>query len=123
MIDPMEEARAVELDERLASGERGRHDATGLMAAATGAGHASIGWPEAGRIEAGAIADLVTIRLDGVRTAGAGSANALESAVFASGPGDVDRVVAGGREIVRDGRHAELDVARELADSIAAVVG
>ena len=52
VIDHFEEARAVELDERLATNERGRHDATGLLRAATSDGHASIGWPEAGRIEA-----------------------------------------------------------------------
>ena len=60
-IDMLEEARAVELDERLATGERGRHDAASLLRAATAAGHASIGWPEAGRLEPGAIADLVTV--------------------------------------------------------------
>ncbi len=84
----------MELNERLASGERGRHGAAGLLGAATADGHASIGWPGAGRIEAGAIADLVTIRLDGVRTAGADAATALEAAVFAAGAGDVDRVIA-----------------------------
>ena len=122
MIDPMEEARAVELNERLATGERGRHDAAGLLRAATACGHASIGWPEAGRIEAGAIADLVSIRLDGVRAAGTDDATALDAAVFASGPADVDRVIASGREIVRDGRHLAIDVPRELTDSISAVL-
>jgi formiminoglutamate deiminase len=122
IIDPMEEARAVELNERLASGRRGRHAAAGLMRAATTDGHASIGWPEAGRIEAGAIADLVTIRLDGVRTAGAEADAALEAAVFASGAADVDRVIVSGRGVVRDGRHLDIDVPRELAESIAAVV-
>ncbi len=122
MIDPMEEARAVELNERLASGERGRHDAAGLLRAATAGGHAAIGWPEAGRIEAGAIADLVSIRLDGVRAAGTDDATALDAAVFASGPADVDRVIASGTEIVRDGRHLAIDVPRELTDSISAVL-
>ena len=39
--------------------------------------------------------------------------------MFAAGAGDVTRVIAGGREIVRDGAHVRLDVARELdqADS------
>lgn len=123
IIDPMEEARAVELNERLASGERGRHGAAALLSAATVDGHAAIGWPEAGRIEVGGMADLATIRLDGVRTAGADAATALEAAVFAAGPGDVDRVISAGREIVRDGRHAEVDTARELSESIAAVQG
>ena len=51
VIDLFEEARAVELDERLATYERGRHRAADLLRAATADGHASIGWPEAGRIE------------------------------------------------------------------------
>ncbi len=120
-IDMLEEARAVELDERLASGERGRHDARSLLGAATAAGHACLGWDEAGRIETGALADLVTIGLGGVRLAGATAETALEAAVFAAAAPDVEHVVCGGREIVRDGRHLGLDVAAELRESIAAV--
>ena len=73
VIDLLEEARAVELDERLASGVRGSHDAPSLLRAATAHGHVSLGWPDAGRIEPGAFADLTTVGLDSVRTAGAGS--------------------------------------------------
>ena len=89
--------------------------------AATAAGHASIGWPEAGGMEPGAIADLVTVDLDGVRLAGSNPDTALEAVVFAAAAGDVKRVVCGGREIVRDGAHLGLDVAAELRESIAAV--
>ena len=120
-IDMLEEARAVELDERLATGERGHHDAAALLRAATAAGHASIGWPEAGGLEPGAIADLVTVDLDGVRVAGSNPDTALETVVFAAAAGDVNRVVCGGREIVRDGAHLGLDVAAELQESIASV--
>lgn len=122
VIDPLEEARAVELDERLASGERGRHEAPELLSAATAAGHAAIGWPEAGRIEAGAIADLVTIGLDSVRTAGATAATALDAAVFAASAADIESVICSGRPVVAGGRHIELDVARELSDAIAEVL-
>ena len=45
VIDLLEEARAVELDERLASGVRGSHDAPSLLRAATTHGHVSLGWP------------------------------------------------------------------------------
>ena len=62
-----------------------------------------------------------TIGLGGVRLAGATAETALEAAVFAAGAADVERVVCGGREIVRDGRHLGLDVAAELRESIAAV--
>lgn len=119
VIDQLEEARAVELDERLVSGERGRHEAPELLVAATAGGHAAIGWPEAGRIEAGAIADLVTIRLDSVRTAGATAATALDAVVFAAAAADVDSVISSGRRVVAGGRHRELDVARELSEAIA----
>lgn len=119
VIDPLEEARAVELDERLASGERGRHEAPALLAAATADGHAAIGWPDAGRIEAGALADLVTIRLDSVRTAGATAATALDAAVFAASAADVETVICSGRRVVDGGRHLELDVPRELSEAIA----
>jgi cytosine/adenosine deaminase-related metal-dependent hydrolase len=41
--------------------------------------------------------------------------------LFAGAAADVDTVVVGGREIVRDGRHARLDVAAELAEAIGAL--
>ena len=93
VIDLLEEARAVELDERLASGVRGSHDAPSLLRAATTQGHASLGWPDAGRIEPGALADLTTIALDTVRTAGGGPEHAIEMAVFAATAADVHHVV------------------------------
>ena len=61
VIDVFEEARAVELDERLETGVRGGHSAGELLRAATADGCAAIGWPEAGRIEPQALADLVTV--------------------------------------------------------------
>ena len=70
VIDLFEEARAVELDERLRDEHRGHFDAGELLDAATAGGHAALGWPDAGRIAPGDRADLVTVRLDSVRTAG-----------------------------------------------------
>jgi len=121
VIDMFEEARAVELDERLASGERGRHEAAGLLKAATQDGHACLGWPDAGRIEPGARADLVTVSLDGVRLAGTDPETALEAVIFAGAAGDVRTVLVDGREIVVDGRHVNVDVPRELRESVLAV--
>ena len=123
IIDPFEEARAVELDERLASGERGRLGAADLLRASTASGHAALGWLEAGAIAPGAYADLVTVGFDGARLAGTTAETALESAVFAATAADVRSVVCSGRELVRDGAHADLDVAAELRDSIAGVLG
>jgi formiminoglutamate deiminase len=118
LIDMFEEARAVELDERLASGERGRHGAAELLRAATEAGHVCLGWPEGGRIAPGAPADLVTVALDGVRLAGTAPEHALESVVFAGAAADVRQVVAGGRVVVREGEHTTIDAAAELDAAI-----
>jgi formiminoglutamate deiminase len=118
VIDIFEEARAVELDERLASGERGHHDAAALLRAASEDGHACLGWQDAGRIGPGARADLVTVSLDGVRLAGWDPEHALETVLFAAGAADVRHVLVDGREIVRDGRHTSIDVPRELHEAV-----
>jgi formiminoglutamate deiminase len=118
-IDPFEEARAVELDERLESGVRGRHSAAELLEAATTGGQARIGWPEAGRIAPGALADLVTVDLGGVRLAGASPDHTIESVIFAACAADVRDVIVGGEFVVRDGAHLGLNVAAELSDAIA----
>jgi len=123
VIDLLEDARRVELGERLASQERGHFTAMELATAATESGHASIGWPEAGELAAGALADFVTIALDTPRTAGATQATALESAMFSATAADVRSLVVGGRDIVTDGRHLLVpDVAGELSAAIAAVL-
>ncbi len=114
VIDMLEEARGVELDERLASLLRGRHSPADLLRMATAGGHASIGWTDAGRIEAGALADLTTVGLDSVRTAGIPAADVVAGAVFAATAADVHHVVIGGRVVVRDGEHTAMDVAAEL---------
>jgi formiminoglutamate deiminase len=123
LIDPFEEARAVELDERLESGERGRHSASGLLHTATAGGCAAIGWREAGNLTPGALADLVTLRLDSVRLAGTAAGHAVESLVFAASAADVRDVIVGGEFVVREGKHLRLDVPDELAVAIASLPG
>jgi len=123
VVDPLEEARAVELDERLASEQRGHWSAAALLRAATTDGHTALGWPEAGRIEAGAVADLVTVGLDSVRLAGAREDTLLESVVFAGAAADVADVIVAGRPIVADGRHRLVeDVPAALRSAIEGVV-
>jgi formiminoglutamate deiminase len=115
VIDLLEEARRVEMGERLQSGQRGNFSAAALVRAATADGHACLGWPEAGEIAPGALADLVTVTLDSPRLAGATAATALESVIFAGTAADVRNVVVSGRDVVRDGRHLLVDVPAELA--------
>ncbi|MGH7920767.1 MAG: formimidoylglutamate deiminase [Candidatus Dormibacteraceae bacterium] len=116
VIDPFEEARALELDERLRTEQRGHWTVAELLCFAGESGHAALGWEEAGRLAPGCLADLVTIRLDRPRLAGVPP----EAALFAATAGDVTDVVAGGREIVRDGWHTLLpDAGRALAAAVA----
>jgi formiminoglutamate deiminase len=121
VIDLFEEARAVELDERLATERRGHWRAAELLHAATAAGHASLGFADAGFLVPGAWADLVSVRLDSVRTAGTTPSPAAETVVFAATAGDVHSVVSGGRRLVTDGRHVLGDVGAMLGDAIAAL--
>jgi formiminoglutamate deiminase len=118
VIDLFEEARAVELDERLASGKRGNWPAADLLAAATCTGHTSLGFPDAGMLVPGAWADLVSVRLDSVRTAGV---KGLEAVVFAATAADVHSVISGGRRVVAGGRHRLGDVGSLLAEAIGAL--
>jgi formiminoglutamate deiminase len=121
-IDLLGEARAVELDQRLRTEGRGIHSAASLLAMATVHGHAALGWDDAGMISVGSRADLVTISLDSVRTAGGTADTAIETAVFAASAADVTHVVVDGIAVVTDGRHATIDVAAELRDSIGDVM-
>jgi formiminoglutamate deiminase len=121
VIDLFEEARAVELDERLVSGRRGHHRPADLLAAATEAGMAALGW-DAGRLAPGLLADLVTLDLGSVRLAGTRPATAVDHLVFAATAADVTSVVVSGRQVVRDGRHLLVgDVGAALDRAIGAL--
>jgi formiminoglutamate deiminase len=114
VVDLLEEARAMELNERLRTERRGAFTAAALVHAATEAGHRALGWTDAGRIAPGYRADLVTVALDSVRTAGTDPAQALYAATAA----DVTDVLVDGVPVVADGKHRTLDVAHELAAAI-----
>lgn len=114
VIDMLEEARALEMDERLASGERGRIDHAELIRALGVEGHRSIGWTDAGELRVGARADLVAVRLDSPRTAGSLAAQVVMSATAA----DIDTVVVDGQTVVEQGRHILGDVGRLLRTAI-----
>jgi formiminoglutamate deiminase len=150
VIDLFEEARSIEMYQRLATRQRGHFTAEALGTALTWDGHASLGWPDAGEIAPGSLADLVTIGLDSPRLAGtrragqAGEADggaagvadggaagvagapdlaALEAVIFAASPADVRNVVIGGRDVVVEGRHVLVeDVPAALAAAVRAVL-
>ncbi|MFE0357953.1 formimidoylglutamate deiminase [Streptomyces nigra] len=124
VIDLLEEARAMELNERLRTRTRGHWTAAALLRAASADGHAALGWDGAGTLEPGALADFTTIALDSVRTAGPLPRLGAETAVFAASAADVSHTVVAGRHVVRDGAHTLVpDVPRALADAVGALRG
>lgn len=117
VVDLLEEARALEMNERLTTNLRGRFTPAQLVAMLTEHGHRALGWPDAGRIEPGARADLVAVRADSLRTAGAEP----EQLLLTASAVDIDTVIVDGRTVVQAGRHRTVEVEAELADALGAV--
>ncbi|HEV7420914.1 MAG TPA: formimidoylglutamate deiminase [Mycobacterium sp.] len=121
VIDLFEEARATELDERLARRERGVIAAERLLRAATVDGQHALGWTDAGTLNVGARADLVAVDLESIRTAGGNAA--VETIVYAATAADVTDVIVDGRIVVADRRHRGVDnPAAQLAEAISALM-
>jgi formiminoglutamate deiminase len=106
VIDPFEELRGLELDERLATQQRGHWSAGELL---------EIG--ARGRIAVGEIADLVTVATDSPRTAGTGADE--HTAVYAATAADVTHVVVDGR--VAYTRDDDEEIGRELDRAVGAL--
>jgi formiminoglutamate deiminase len=88
--DLLAEARDLELHQRLATGRRGIFDPFELIG--TLIDHAALGWPDAGRLEPGARADLVAVALDPTAEPA--------QVVFAASTADIHTVLIDGRRIV-----------------------
>ena len=122
VIDLFEEARAMEMHQRLASGVRGNFEGGTLLSTLTRSGAESLGW-NTGVIAPNQQADFTTVSMDTPRMAGARSGHPLASAVFAASASDVTDVVVAGEPIVADGHHLRVpDVGPALARAIAALV-
>jgi formiminoglutamate deiminase len=112
VVDPFEELRGLEMDERLVTQQRGHWTAAELLA--VGTAHEAIGVEGAGRIEVGALADLVTLDTGSPRTAGTGADE--HTAVFAATAADVHHVVVSGEVVYARGDDEE--IGRELDEAI-----
>ena len=89
VVDLFEEARLVELHERLVHRRRGGQAAAALLEAATTGGYRALGWSadgdrEAAPLAAGWPADFVTLDRASVRLAGLDPADGVAGLVFAA---------------------------------------
>jgi formiminoglutamate deiminase len=102
IVDPFAQARGLEYGERLAGGHRGAFPPEAIWTAALADSHDAIASP-GGRLAVGAPADLVAIRTDSARTAGADAAQL----VMCASAQDVSVVVVGGLIVARAGKHLQ----------------
>jgi formiminoglutamate deiminase len=125
VVDLLEEARLVELHERLVHRHRAGQPAAALLEAVTVAGYRALGWStDDGRavapLAAGCPADFVALDRASVRLAGLDPKGGVAGLVFAATASDVTHVVVAGRTIVRDRGHVAIpDVAGDLDRAIA----
>ena len=102
VVDLFEEARAMELDERLVTGRRGLQEPMSLLNAIAGDGQ-------------------ITIDLDSVRLAGVDPDFPIPMIMAAATAADVVTVDIDGRAVVRDRAHVSIDVPRALHEAITAL--
>ena len=121
VVDIFEETRAVELDQRTTTLERGVLRTDMLATMATAGGYRALGWGGGGTLEPGSLADFATVNLDSVRLAGTDTDNALASVIYAATSADVSHLVVAGEPVVVNGLHKSIDVGAELAAAIAEV--
>jgi formiminoglutamate deiminase len=95
VIDILEEARALELDQRRATGRRVIHAPDALLDAATVGGMRALGW-DAGELKAGLLADFATVQPPRTEWRGLG----VGYLIFCCSARDVTNVVVGGRTVV-----------------------
>ena len=113
-IDPFEEVRRMDGNQRLVSHRRDVFTPAELMAAITSDGQRACGWTDAGALAVGRLADFIVLDPDSPRTAGARP----DSIPLVASGADVTDVVVGGRRVVEGRRLTEgnQDPASRIAD-------
>ncbi|MFM9003194.1 MAG: formimidoylglutamate deiminase [Acidimicrobiaceae bacterium] len=122
VIDMFEEARAVEMNQRLITNKRGLHRSSDLLSAATINGASSLGSKKHGLV-AGAPADFTSVSTNSVRLATFDPANGAAHLVHSATSSDVRDVWVGGEQIVSDFKHRTLpNINESLRTAIEAVL-
>lgn len=106
VIDMFEEARAVEMHQRLITNKRGVHRSSELLRAATINGANSLGCNRYGLV-VGAPADFMAVSTDSVRLASFDAKNGAAHLVHSATSTDVRDVWVAGKQIVDDHIHRE----------------
>ena len=91
-----------------------RENAAAVLAAqtllvATAGGAAAIGFPDSGRLEPGALADVVSVDLSGTAAAPLPPESLVSHLVYGASGRDVRNVFVGGRQLYAEGEHLTLD--------------
>ena len=122
VIDMFEEARAVEMNQRLISNKRGVHRSSELLSAATINGASSLGSKKHGLV-AGAPADFISVATNSVRLASFDPENGASHLVHSATSSDVGDVWVGGEQIISNHKHRTLPTINEsLRTAIKAVL-
>jgi cytosine/adenosine deaminase-related metal-dependent hydrolase len=117
-----EEARAVEMNQRLITNKRGVHRSSDLLSAATINGASSLGSKKHGLV-AGAPADFISVSTNSVRLATFDPANGAAHLVHSATSSDVSDVWVGGEQIVSNFKHRTLpNISESLRTAIEAVL-
>lgn len=115
IVDPFQETRALETNQRLVLGRRGVMTVASLLAAATAGGARSLGLPPSD--------DSVVITLDSPHLAGGGDEESIVARVlFAGVSDDVTEVTVDGRTVVSGGEHDRFGSRRAVADRLSAAI-
>lgn len=115
-IDPFEEIRRLDGNQRLVSGQRDTFTPIELVDMLTANGQAAAGWPESGRLRNGCLADFIVLDDASPRTAGA----APDGVPLVASAADVTDVFVGGQHVVDNHRLTGTDdePATDIADLV-----
>lgn len=98
VIDVFEEVRRLEHHDRLRLGQRGVHSPAELLATATAAGGAALGW-DTGALRPGALADIVVLDPEHLDLAGVDDDNGLSAVVMGATRAAVTHVIVAGEMV------------------------
>ncbi len=122
VIDMFEEARAVEMHQRLVTNKRGVHQSSELLNAATINGAHCLGQKNYGLV-VGARADFIAVSTESVRLASFDAKNGAAHLVHSATSADVRDVWVNGEQIVADREHRKVvNIAQALRTAIDAVL-